>query len=158
MQLFSDSSVTRFMHGFWSLRQLFVERVSPALREEVGLGVPEVFLLNYIGKSDLSPSEIAARMRLPAHAISRRLDALEKRRLITRSLDPDDARRRVLHLTPAGETLLKEAAVTLEGQVAALLSVLTPDALESMLDALERLTPTHSEPAPLCCTSPEETA
>lgn len=145
------------MHGFWSLRQLFVERVSPALREEVGLGVPEVFLMDYIGKSDLSPSEIAARMRLPAHAISRRLDALEKRRLITRSLDPDDARRRVLHLTPAGETLLREAAAMLEGQVAALLSVLEPDALQGMLDALERLSPAHPEPVPLCCTPSEET-
>lgn len=145
------------MHGFWSLRQLFVERVSPALREEVGLGVPEVFLMDYIGKSDLSPSEIAARMRLPAHTISRRLDALEKRRLITRSLDPNDARRRVLHLTPAGETLLREAAAMLEGQVAALLSVLEPDALQGMLDALERLSPARPKSTPVRCTPLEET-
>jgi DNA-binding MarR family transcriptional regulator len=150
MQLFSDPSVTRFMQSFWSLRQLFVEHVSLALREEVGLGVPEVFLMDYIGKSDLSPSEIAARMRLPAHAISRRLDALEKRRLITRSLDPNDARRRVLHLTPAGETLLREAAAMLEGQVTALLSALEPETVEVMLSAMERvaLTPICSEETP----------
>lgn len=128
------------MHLFWDLRQLFIERVSPALRERVGLELPEVFLLEYIGHSDLSPSEIAARMKLPAHAISRHLDALEKRQLITRGLAPEDARRRVLTLTPAGETLLKEAAVGLEQQVTQLLNVLEPAALETLLSAMEHLT------------------
>lgn len=127
------------MHGFWGLRQLFVERVSPALREKVGLELPEVFLLEHVAHSDLSPSEIAAQMRLPAHAISRRLDALEKRQLITRSLAPEDARRRVLTLTPAGETLLEVAAEVLEQEVTQLLEVLEPAALSTMLDAMEQL-------------------
>ncbi len=127
------------MHGFWGLRQLFVERVSPALREEVGLEIPEVFLLEHVAHSDLSPSEIAAQMRLPAHAISRRLDALEKRRLLTRDLAPEDARRRVLTLTPAGETLLEAAAAVLEQQVTHLLGVLEPGALGIMLGAMETL-------------------
>ena len=134
------------MHGFWGLRQLFVERVSPALREEVGLELPEVFLLEHIGHSDLSPSEIAAQMRLPAHAISRRLDALEKRQLITRRLAPEDARRRVLTLTPAGETLFEAAAATLEEQVTQLLEVLEPAVLETLLSALEHLTRSQPDP------------
>ena len=134
------------MHGFWGLRQLFVERVSPALREEVGLELPEVFLLEHIGHSDLSPSEIAAQMRLPAHAISRRLDALEKRQLITRRLAPEDARRRVLTLTPAGETLFRAAAATLEEQVTQLLEVLEPAVLEALLGALEHLTRSQPDP------------
>ena len=134
------------MHGFWGLRQLFVERVSPALREEVGLELPEVFLLEHIGHSDLSPSEIAAQMRLPAHAISRRLDALEKRQLITRRRAPEDARRRVLTLTPAGETLFEAAAATLEEQVTQLLEVLEPTVLETLLSALEHLTQSQPDP------------
>lgn len=127
------------MHSFWRLRQVLVERVSPVLKESHGLELPEVFLLEYIGITDLSPSEIAARMRLPAHAISRRLDGLEKRLLIVRSLDASDARRRVLTLTPAGEGVLKEAAVTLEAQVTALLSTLEPEAVAAMLGAMERV-------------------
>lgn len=149
MQLFSDAAVTGFMRDFWSLRQRFVEHISPELRERVGLDVPEVFLLHYIGASDLSPSEIAAQMRLPAHAISRRLDALEKRSLIKRSLDPNDARRRVLQLTPAGQRLLREAAALLEQQVAALLGVLDAGVRDVMLGALERLA--QAPPAPLSC-------
>ncbi len=128
------------MHSFWRLRQVLVERVSPVLREAYDLEIAEVFLLEYIGKSDLSPSEIAEQMRIPAHAISRKLDVLEKRRLIVRSLDPNDARRRVLALTPAGETLLERAAVLLERQVAELLSVLSDETLTSMLAAMDLVT------------------
>jgi len=127
------------MHSFWKLRQTLIERVSPVLKELHGLELPEVFLLEYIGITDLSPSEIAARMRLPAHAISRRLDVLEKRLLIVRSLDATDARRRVLTLTPKGEGVLKEAAVTLEQQITALLSALEPETLDAMLSAMERV-------------------
>lgn len=135
------------MHGFWNLRQLFVEQVSPRLREQIGLEVPEVFLLEYIGKSTLSPSEIAAQMRLPPHAISRRLDTLEKRDLITRRVGKGDARRRVLELTTQGNAVSQEASALLRGYVADILGVLEPAALETMLGALEQVTHTRPEAA-----------
>ncbi len=128
------------MHSFWNLRQLFVEQVSPQLREQIGLEVPEVFLLEYISKSSLSPSEIAAQMRLPPHAISRKLDALEKRRLITRRVGVGDARRRVLGLTVKGKTVSQEASALLERYVGEILGVLEPAAVDALLDTLEGLT------------------
>ena len=128
------------MHGFWNLRQVFVEQVSPKLREQLDVEVPEVFLMEYIGKSTLSPSEIAAQMRLPPHAISRKLDALEKRRLITRRVGEGDARRRVLSLTTKGQAVSKEASALLDSYVAELLSVLEPATLDALLAGLERLT------------------
>ena len=130
------------MHGFWNLRQVFVEQVSPKLREQLGLEVPEVFLLEYIAKSTLSPSEIAAQMRLPPHAISRKLDVLEKRRLITRRVGEGDARRRVLGLTAEGKAVSQEASALLDGYVAEILSVLEPGTLDALLAGLERLTQT----------------
>ena len=135
------------MHGFWNLRQLFVEQVSPQLREQLGLEVPEAFLLEYIGKSSLSPSEIAAQMRLPPHAISRKLEALEKRRLITRRVGESDARRRVLGLTVKGKTVSQAASALLEGCVSEMLSGLEPDALGALLGALEQLTQAQTTPA-----------
>lgn len=141
------------MHSFWGLRQTFVERISPRLREQIGLEVPEVFLLTYIGSSTLSPSEIAARMRLPPHAISRRLDVLEKRALVTRSLGAGDARRRVLTLTAAGEAVQARGAALLEEHVADLLGVLDPRTRDTMLGALERLTTAR----PAAQTNPKET-
>lgn len=128
------------MYGFWSLRQVFVEQISPKLRERLDVEVPEVFLMEYIGKSSLSPSEIAAQMRLPPHAISRKLDALEKRRLITRRVGQGDARRRVLSLTAKGQAVSQEASALLDSYVAELLSVLEPGTLDALLEGLERLT------------------
>ena len=136
------------MHGFWNLRQIFVGQVSPQLREQLGLEVPEVFLLEYIGSSSLSPSEIAAQMQLPPHAISRKLEVLEKRRLITRRVGVGDARRRVLSLTAKGKKVSQEASALLDGYVSEILSVLEPGALEAFLGALEQLnrtTPAQSD-------------
>lgn len=144
------------MYSFWGLRRKFVEDVSPALRDAFDLEVSDVFLLEYICRSDLSPSAIGAQLRLPAHTISRRLDALEKRQLLVRSLDPNDARRRVLNLTPAGEALLEAAARLLEQQVTALLEVLEPGTLAGMLDALERVVQNQPKPTQSHCTPPEE--
>ena len=119
---------------------MFVEQVSPKLREQLGLEVPEVFLLEYIAESTLSPSEIATQMRLPPHAISRKLDTLEKRRLITRRVGEGDARRRVLSLTAKGKAVSKEASALLDDYVAEMLSVLEPGTLDTLLEGLERLT------------------
>ena len=119
---------------------MFVEQVSPKLREQIGLEVPEVFLMEYIAKSTLSPSEIAAQMRLPPHAISRKLDVLEKRRLITRRVGEGDARRRVLSLTAKGRAVSQEASALLDGYVADMLGALEPRILDMLLEGLERLT------------------
>ena len=127
------------MHNFWRLRQHFVERISPRLREEIGLEMPDVFLLKHVAARPQSPSEVAALLRLPPHTISRRLDGLEKRALLTRRLAEGDARRRVLTVTPQGETALQEGLALLEDQVAELLGVLEPATLETFLGALERL-------------------
>ena len=142
VQLVPPTPATRFMHSYWNLRQLFVDQVSPRLREQIGLEVPEVFLLEYIGKSSLSPSEIAVQMRLPPHAISRRLDALEKRHLITRRVGAGDARRRVLSLTAKGKAVAEEASGLLDSYVSEILSVLEPATVDTLLGTLEELTQT----------------
>jgi DNA-binding MarR family transcriptional regulator len=147
MQLSHETTAGRFLHGFWGVRQAFLRRVAPALREAHGLEVPEVFLMQYISKSDLSPSEIAQSLRIPPHMVSRKVGALEKRGLISRSLDAGDARRRVLSLTPAGEALLPEALGTLHAQVEALLGVLEPDTLKVMLGAMETISQAAKEPS-----------
>jgi DNA-binding MarR family transcriptional regulator len=99
----------------------------------------DFFLLDRIAASDLSPTEIAAALEIPAHAISRRLDVLEKQGSIRRALDPRDARRRVLTLTEAGERRLERAAATMEHETEAFLGVLDACALDAFLDTLERL-------------------
>ena len=111
----------------------------PVLKERHGLDMGDFFLLDRIAASDLSPSEIAAALEMPAHAISRRLDVLEKQGLIRRTLDRRDARRRVLSLTKAGERRLQQAGATMEQETEAFLAVLDPEDLDALLDSLDCL-------------------
>ncbi len=127
------------MHAFWGLRQVMLRRVNPKIREAHGLEFLEVLLLEQIGTTDLSPSEMAEAMQIPAHAISRKLDGLEKAGLIARTLDPEDARRRVLSLTPRGNAIMRGALLTLDAEVTRMLEVLTPEEQETMIRAIETL-------------------
>ena len=127
------------MHAFWGLRQVMLRRVNPKIREAHGLEFLEVLLLEQIGATDLSPSEMAEAMQIPAHAVSRKLDGLEKAGLIARALDPEDARRRVLSLTPGGNAAVRGALLTLDAEVTKMLEVLTPEEQEMMISAIETL-------------------
>ncbi len=60
------------------------------------------------------PQDVAARMRIPASSLSRRLDRLEEEGWIARhrNVDPDDHRAVDVELTPRGRTLWREMSVT----------------------------------------------
>src|SRR5947208_2815910 len=55
----------------------------------------------------MNPGALAANERVTAQAIAPVLTALESRGLVTRSPDPDDGRRVITALTPAGRGLLR---------------------------------------------------
>ena len=139
MQILQSGPTRRFLYGFWSVRQRMFRHIGPVLRERHELEMGDFFLLDRIAGSDLSPTEIAHLLEMPAHAISRRLDVLEKRGLIRRTLDAHDARRRVLSLTPSGEERLACAAATMERETEAFLDILDAPTLASFLDILEAL-------------------
>ena len=127
----------RFIHSFWQLRQQIIRQVNPRVREEHGVDFLEVMILEQIGSTDMSPSEIAEAMQVPAHNISRKLDGLEKAGLIERALDPTDARRRVLSWTPAGQEVASEAQKTLDREVERMLGVLSANDAAAMIQSLE---------------------
>ena len=121
------------------------------LRDRHGLDLAEHFLLGYVAESDLSPTEIADALSLPAHAISRRLDALEQRGFLTRHIHPEDARKRVLHVTDVGRTVQEAAQTTLHDEVAAMLGAASRSDLEHCIATLTLLGSTLA-------TSPQETS
>lgn len=127
------------MHGFWGIRQKLFRHVNPILRDKHSLDMSEFFLLQYVFESDLGPSEIAEALQIPAHAISRKLDTLERGGFLERTLDPHDARKRVLTITTKGKGVLEETVTTINEEVEVLLSVLEPGALEQFLTSLEAL-------------------
>ena len=127
----------RFIHSFWQVRQQIISQVNPRVREEHGVDFLEVMILEQIGNTDMSPSEIAEEMQIPAHNISRKLDGLEKAGLIKRALDPSDARRRVLSLTSSGKKVADEAQKALDREVERMLGVLSADDAAAMIQSLE---------------------
>ena len=129
----------RFIHAFWQLRQHILKSVNPRVRAAHGVDFLEVMLLEHIGRGDVNPSDLAELMQIPAHGISRRLDSLEKGGLIQRSLDPDDARRRVLTLTEAGEGVTEEAQKTLDGGLEPLLSAVSKKDAATLIQAMEAM-------------------
>ena len=127
------------MHGFWDIRQKLFRHVNPILRDKHDLDMSAYFLLQYVSGSDLGPSEIAEALQMPAHAISRKLDTLERGGFLERTLDPNDARKRVLTITAKGKGMLQKASETINQEVESLLSALEPEALEQFLTSLEAL-------------------
>ena len=89
---------------------------------------------------------MAEAMQIPAHAISRKLDGLEKAGLIARALDPEDARRRVLSLTPRGGEVMLGALRTLDVEINRMLEALPPEEQETMIRAIETLSQPPQEP------------
>jgi len=75
--------------------------------------------------ASLSPSELAREMMLSTSAMTNRLDRLEKRGLIRRSLDPNDRRGLRIVLSDEGFALADEMVVSHVATEERLLSVLT---------------------------------
>lgn len=74
------------------------------------------------------------------------LDRLETRGAIDRSPDPQDRRRRLIALTPAGTTLLQSADGVLDEASRHFTSPLTSGEVQATKTALKRLLEFHDEP------------
>jgi DNA-binding MarR family transcriptional regulator len=129
----------RLVHGLAGARRRLETHAAPAMQRAAALDLDDFVFLETIAMTDLSPGEIAAALRIPAHGVSRRLAALEGAGLVRRALDPDDARRRVLTVTPHGRSSLAAAHATLEERVAPMLRELGTERSHALLDALTRL-------------------
>jgi len=129
----------RLVHGLAGAWRRLEARATPALLASTGLDLDDFVFLETIAMTDLSPGEIAAALRIPAHGVSRRLAALEGAGLVRRTLDPDDARRRVLTVTPHGSSTLAAAHIALDARLGPMLQALGAERNHALLDALTRL-------------------
>jgi DNA-binding MarR family transcriptional regulator len=145
MEVSPASRAARFMCAFFRLKRTMHARVNPRIKAEHGLELSDLLLLRQIASSDMSPTELAEHLRIPASAVSRGLDSLEGAGLVVRSLDKQDARRRAVSLTEGGKELLRSAHATLESEVDAILSVLSDAELERFFETFEAITAMHQE-------------
>ena len=106
------------------------------LRATVGLTGAQLAMLRIV--AEVGPTTLAGlreRLRLHPATLGQLVDRLREKSLVRLSVDPDDARRRVVELTGEGERALREAP--LAGPVR-LRSVETdPARLATLADALD---------------------
>ncbi len=87
----------------------------------------------------LSPTDLYRAVMRSSGAMTRQLDNLEQRGLVSRSADPDDRRGVQVALTPAGLDLVDSLAQRHMENERALLSALSPDEQDQLAALLRKL-------------------
>jgi DNA-binding MarR family transcriptional regulator len=104
------------------------------------LSVPQFRALLYVNRhAGASLSDVAEHLGLTLPSVSKLVDKLVARRLITRESAPEDRRRMILTLTPDGQAALQAAAQATQTRLANLLSTLSPDELTTIVEAMTML-------------------
>lgn len=116
-------------------------QINKALSEALDLTSPQLRIMEIVGKSEptgCSVNTIKAKMLDPMSNVSRMLNKLEKKALVTRSPSPDDQRSVVIRLTENGWDSLNEGKAILDQQLTKL-DYITPSEAEFLADILNRI-------------------
>jgi len=87
----------------------------------------------------LSPGELMASMMITSGTMTNRIDQLAKQGLVTRTTDPNDARRAVVKLTKKGFDLIDAAVAEHVETQKALLAALSEEEIAALDDVLRKL-------------------
>jgi len=102
-----------------------------------GLAHAQVHLVLELGEAgQLSPSDLAERLRSDPAVVSRSLKSLADKGLVRSHPDPSDGRRRILSLSDAGAAVVRGIHDDADAQVAQALGVLAPDEREQVLSGM----------------------
>jgi DNA-binding MarR family transcriptional regulator len=110
---------------------------------EIGLGNGDFDILASLRRAGapyrLTPGELAASTMVTSGAVTKRVDRLAARRLVTRSANKHDGRGRVVALTAKGLRLTDEVIVRHWANEDRLLSSLSPTQRNALVDLLRTL-------------------
>jgi len=102
-----------------------------------GLAHAQVHLLLELSDAgQLSPSQLAERLRSDPAVISRSLKELQNKNLAEAESDPLDRRRRLFRLTEAGAAVVRGVHDDADAQVRQALAVLAPDEREAVISGM----------------------
>lgn len=95
-----------------------------------------------VEESPATPSQLAERERVTPPSMNRTINALEEAGLVTRSPDPDDARKVIVTITSAGNALIAETRRLRTAWFSQRLAELTPEqraSLQAVIPVLRRI-------------------
>lgn len=132
---------------------------SRQLASRYHLTTPQLVCLRHLHAEPCSPGELARAVALSPPTVTGILDRLESRGLVVRTRHPNDKRRLVVAITPAGSGLLEAAPMPLQEKFAANLSRLSNGEQEEIDRILHRVVEMmeadHLDAAPLLDPSPD---
>ena len=106
------------------------------------LTVPQFRALGFVGRNPgASLSDVAEHIGLTLPSMSKLMDGLVARKLVTRVTDTDDRRRLLLALTPRGRALLETSRAATRARLAGRLASLPPSERAVVVEAMRALQP-----------------
>lgn len=128
-----------FLQSVWRLNHA-VERASSRMDARIGVTAQQRFVLRCVGRyPGITPGQLAALLQVDRGTVSAALNRLERKRLLTRGVDPRDRRRVALGLTPRGHALDRAEPGTVEAAVESLISASDLHALRAVSATLDAL-------------------
>ena len=122
-----------------------------------GLSMSQVNAMFYINRTEATGvTEIGEHLGITSAAASQLLDRLVQHGYIIRSENPQDRRSRLLKLTPAGKTLVRESIRARQQWWNDLAELMSPQEQETVMQALNQLIEKTDqleklpEPSPIC--------
>ncbi|MHB1008968.1 MAG: MarR family winged helix-turn-helix transcriptional regulator [Propionibacteriaceae bacterium] len=101
---------------------------------------PHLFtVLAWLEEGPATAGDLAGRERVSAPSMSRSVSELEERGYVSRTVDPSDARQKIVSLTASGRRALSKGRKDRDEYVAALLVNCTPDELADLQRGAELL-------------------
>ncbi len=124
-----------FLSGMWSLDHALNAR-SKSMHKRAGITGPQRLALRIVGLfPGITFGHLAKKLHVHPSTLSGVIKRLEVQGLIVRSQDPEDARRGLLHLTPAGI----DRTTPMEGSVEAAVSEVLARATKMQIQSAREL-------------------
>lgn len=114
-------------------------QVDKTARENYEITGGHFHILRRINNGDTSVSDLADSRHISRPVVSRKVDSLVEKGLVSRCESSEDRRFTVLALTPEGERILKEIRTSTRGWFKAQLGELDDQELETVLEAFSIL-------------------
>jgi len=125
--------------------RMLLQRVARRIRNNRADGTMSDTKMGVLFRLEVSaatPSQLAVRERITPPSMNRTLNTLEEAGLVVRSPDPDDARKVIVTITPAGDSLIAETRRLRTAWFSQRLAELTSDeraSLEAVVPVLRRI-------------------
>ena len=142
--------------NFESLPQYWINRLSFILRKELTIKFrengfqisPEEWgmLLNLWQQDGWTPTELADQTIRDRTTVTRLIDGMVKKNLVTREIDPDDRRRSLILLTPHGKSIQQQVVPIAQGLIQQSLEGVSPEDIHHVVRVLRQMTQNILEP------------